>query len=56
MKLRWLLTCNEDGLKGEPELQYWSVDASRWCTVGLVQCKRWEVEQYLVNADADGSW
>lgn len=49
MMLRWLVVCDADGQKTEPELQYWNETLRLWTPVGWVECKEHEVHSY--NSD-----
>lgn len=51
-KLRWFRTCDENGVKTEPELQYWDEDLNQWETVPYVECKDYEEEDYMSNPNA----
>ncbi len=43
MKLRWLVLCDEHGVKTEPELQYWT--GSHWEMVNYSEYKTWKYDE-----------
>jgi len=44
MKLKYFVTCNENGLKTDPELHYWDEDLEQWLPVETEECKTWEYD------------
>ena len=52
MRLRYLITCDKNGVKTEPMLQYWDDESNRWECVPWVECKTWEEEAYSKDKDA----
>jgi len=49
MKLRWFTTCNKDGVKSKPTLQYWDKVLELWENIPYIECKTWEEQIYLKN-------
>jgi len=39
MKLRWLIICDKNGRKTEPELQYYDKDWGTWTPIPIVEEK-----------------
>jgi len=52
MRLRWFITCNKDGVKSKPTLQYWNAGIELWEDVPHVECKTWEEDVYLKDINA----
>jgi hypothetical protein len=48
MELRWLVLCNENGVKTAPILQYLDNDG-KWQDVDYVEMKTWEYEEERRN-------
>jgi hypothetical protein len=46
MRLRWLSVCDDNGVKSEPELQHMD-DYGCWIGVEYVECKSWEIDDYM---------
>ena len=42
MNLRWLITCDKNGVKSDPGLQLQNIEAKEWQDVPIVECKVWE--------------
>lgn len=52
MKFRWLITCNEFGIKSKPELQYWDDGTEKWLPVNIFECKIQDEEKYSTDGEA----
>lgn len=46
MKLKYIVTCDENGNKSDQELHYWNREAQRWELVRTEECKSWEYDQF----------
>ena len=54
MELRWLIICDKNGRKTEPELQYYDVDCATWFPVKMVEEKDVGEGDFLMTGDSDG--
>lgn len=47
MKLKYIITCDENGVKSEEWLHYWDYDFKRWEPIDLVEIKKDEYDEYV---------
>lgn len=52
MILRWFVVCDKDGVKSEPELQFWNKDRNVWESISYVECKAWQEGEFLTDKSA----
>jgi hypothetical protein len=52
MKLRWLVTRDNNGQKTEPRLQYWH-ESGFWKDVGFVECHIDDESEYEIDPERD---
>lgn len=52
MKLRWFVTCDEQGGKSTPSLQYWDAVWTRWVDVPYFECKILDENKFMDDEDA----
>ena len=49
MKLRFLITYDNNGIDSNPSLQYWDKEDQRWIEVNTFRCKEKDEEEYNTN-------
>lgn len=52
MKLRYVITCNKNGRKSEPCLQFWNTQYKRWENIPVFECEDWEYDDSIIDPDA----
>lgn len=46
-KVKFIVTCDEHGVKSEPVLHYWDYYTEEWIVVPTDECKTWEYSSLI---------